>query len=264
MHDALFFGRSSIKPAGRKELSYMKTIKQKILQKSSLFSPFEKILWLASVSAITLAFVLIPGISPLYLAASLIGATSLIFCAIGHPFGQLMMIAFSLLYGWISLRFAYYGEMITYVFMTAPMALLSMITWIRHPYAKNQAAVAHMESKSWTYVLALSALITLIFFFLLKALHTSHLLLSTISIFTSFLAVSLTYRRSAWYAAGYAANDVVLIALWSLAALENQGYLALVLCFSIFLVNDLYGLFSWRRMERHQATAKPVQIEKAS
>lgn len=46
------------------------------------------------------------------LAASLIGVTSLIFNAKGNPFGRLLMILFSLLYGLISLSFAYYGEMI--------------------------------------------------------------------------------------------------------------------------------------------------------
>lgn len=59
----------------------------------------------------------------LTLTASVIGATSLIFNAKGNPFGQVLMIVFSILYGIISYSCSYYGEMITYLGMTAPMAL---------------------------------------------------------------------------------------------------------------------------------------------
>ena len=68
------------------------------------------------------------------LAASLIGVTSLIFNAKGNPFGRLLMILFSVLYGLISLSFAYYGEMITYLGMSMPMSVFALITWRRNPY----------------------------------------------------------------------------------------------------------------------------------
>jgi len=50
----------------------------------------------------------------------------------------------------------------------------------------------------------------------------------------------------------YAANDVVLIALWILAARENIRYLSVIIYFAVFPVNDLYGFFNWKRMEQRQ------------
>ena len=47
------------------------------------------------------------------------------------------MIVFSLLYGVVSFTFAYYGEMITYLGMTAPMALFALISWMRNPYKRQ-------------------------------------------------------------------------------------------------------------------------------
>lgn len=38
------------------------------------------------------------------------------------------MILFSLLYGIISFTFSYYGEMLTYVGMTMPMAVFALIS----------------------------------------------------------------------------------------------------------------------------------------
>ena len=99
------------------------------------------------------------------------------------------------------------------------------------------------------------AAVTAAFYFILKALGTANLLPSTVSVTTSFLAVYLTFRRSPLYALGYAANDVVLIILWLLAARSDKGYLSVVVCFAAFLVNDIYGFLNWRRMEKKQASA---------
>ena len=52
----------------------------------------------------------------------------LIFNAKGNPFGQFLMVIFSMLYGIISFNFKYYGEVITYLGMTMPMALFALIS----------------------------------------------------------------------------------------------------------------------------------------
>ena len=104
-------------------------------------------------------------------------------------------------------------------------------------------------------MLLLTGAVTLLFYFILRYFHTANLLPSTISVTTSFLAVYLTFRRSPLYALGYAANDVVLIVLWLLAARSDKGYLSVVVCFAAFLANDLYGFINWRRMEKKQASA---------
>lgn len=98
----------------------------------------------------------------------------------------------------------------------------------------------------------LTAVITFIFYFILAAFNTANLIPSTISVATSFLAVYLTFRRSAFYAAAYAANDVVLIILWIMATLSNITYLSVAICFIIFLINDVYGFISWSKMQKRQ------------
>ncbi|MBO5745716.1 MAG: nicotinamide mononucleotide transporter, partial [Clostridia bacterium] len=52
--------------------------------------------------------------------ASFIGVTALIFVAKGDVFGQVLTLVFAVFYGIISYSFHYYGEMITYMCMTAP------------------------------------------------------------------------------------------------------------------------------------------------
>lgn len=105
------------------------------------FTKFEIMLWSTSSGLILVAFLLFDKTNYLTLIASLIGVTSLIFNAKGNPLGQLLMVLFSLLYGVISYSFHYYGEMITYLGMTAPMALFALIAWLRHPFKGNRSQV---------------------------------------------------------------------------------------------------------------------------
>ncbi len=219
------------------------------------FSRGEIALWLGSLVLIVGSFCLLDRENYLTLAASVIGVTSLIFNAKGNPVGQVLMIVFSLLYGIISLSFHYYGEMLTYLGMTLPMAVLALVSWLRHPFEGRRAEVEvnRLSRREHALMWLLSAAVTVIFFFVLRALGTANIIPSTISVTTSFVAVYFTFRRSPYYALGYAANDVVLIVLWVMAALEEPRYVSVVVCFAAFLVNDMYGFVSWRRMERRQA-----------
>lgn len=219
------------------------------------FTKGELALWGASVTLILLSFCLFDRVNYLTLCASLIGVTSLIFNAKGNPVGQLLMVIFSLLYVVISYSFSYYGEMITYLGMTMPMAVVALISWLKNPYNgnKSEVKVDTLSLREHLFMWVLTIIVTAIFYFILKFFHTANLLFSTLSVTTSFLAVYLTFRRSPLFAVAYAANDIVLIILWSLASAQDMKYLSVVVCFAAFFVNDLYGYISWRRMQKRQA-----------
>ncbi len=221
---------------------------------------FELGLWLTSIVVIIGTALIFQSGDYLSLAASLIGVTALIFIAKGHVLGQVLTIVFAVFYGVISWSFRYYGEVITYLGMSAPMAVVSLITWLRHPFKDTaEVAVRRMTKQHWVILCLLAALVTVIFFFILRALGNAALAVSTISITTSFLAASLTAMRSPYYALGYAANDIVLIVLWVIASLTDISSVSMVACFVMFFANDLYGFVSWRRMAKRQGgTSSPV------
>lgn len=220
------------------------------MKKYHYFSLFEILLWSISVVFIFASFLIFDRESYLTLIASVIGVTSLIFNAKGNPVGQVLMIIFSVLYGIISFSFAYYGEMITYLGMTAPMALFALISWLRNPYKGNKAQVEvnRISKKEVVFMLLLTLAVTAVFYFILEFFGTANILPSTVSVATSFAAAYLTFRRSPYFALVYAMNDVVLIVLWIMATLSDISYLSVMICFVVFLVNDLYGFVCWLRM----------------
>ena len=138
--------------------------------------------------------------------------------------------------------------------MTAPMALFSLVAWMKNPYKGNKAEVTVNKIRAKEYVLLalLTSAVTVLFYFILNALETANIIPSTISVTTSFIAVYLTFRRSPYFAIGYAANDIVLIVLWVMAMFRNVSYLSVVVCFIAFLVNDIYGFINWNKMYKRQ------------
>ncbi len=214
---------------------------------------FELTLWLVSACVVAASGILSGPESLLSTVASLIGVTALIFVAKGYVIGQVFVLIFSTLYGINSLYFTYYGEMITYLCMSAPAAAATIIAWLRHPYKDTkEVKVNRITKKILLLMIGATAVVTVLFYFILGALGNANLIVSTLSVATSFFASLLTFWRSPYYALAYASNDLVLIVLWTLAALTDIAYLPMVFCFIMFLVNDLYGFYSWKRMEKRQ------------
>lgn len=216
-------------------------------------SKFEMGLWISSIAVVMASYLFAPNKDLLSLLASLIGVTALIFIAKGYVLGQILTVIFSVFYGTISMMLAYYGEMITYLFMTSPMAIMAAIEWYKNPYQNSkEVKISNVTKTQIILILFMTAIVTFSFYYILKALGTANLIVSTISISTSFLASYLTYLRNPYYAVAYAANDVVLILLWISASMKDSAYIPMISCFVMFLINDMYGFINWQKMKKRQ------------
>ena len=221
---------------------------------TSYFSGLEITIWLGSTFLLLSSFLLFDRSNYLTLTASLIGITSILLNAKGNPVGQFLMIIFSCIYGIISYKVQYYGEMATYLGMTMPMAVFALISWLRHPYKgrRSEVTVNHISVREVLLIIPLSIVVSTIFFLILKYFNTANLIPSSLSVATSFWAVYLTFRRSPYFSLAYALNDIVLIVLWTLASLDNAKYISVLVCFIAFLANDIYAFISWKKMENRQ------------
>lgn len=225
----------------------------KIKKLFASLSIFERVLYIFSVTLVVLSFIISPEKSVLSLIASLIGVTALIFIAKGYVIGQVLIIIFALLYGVVSFIQGYYGEVLTYVGMSAPMAVVSIVSWVKNPYKGTKTV--KVSKLRWYHLVIMAVLtvtVTFAFYFILGLLGTSSLYVSTLSVATTFAAVYLTFLRSPYYAIGYLLNDIVLITLWVIASISDPSRISMVICFAVFLVNDLNGFISWKRMEKRQ------------
>lgn len=206
--------------------------------------------WICSLLVIIASNFLSGNVEVLTLAAACIGVTALVLAAKGNVWSQILMIIFSILYGIISWQFRYWGEMITYLGMTMPMAIWSTITWIKNPSdSGKEVEIQKLTGKHVMMLLVSGSLVTALFYAILAALNTPNIIFSTLSVTTSFFAASLTMLRSSYYAVGYAANDIILIVLWVLASIHEPRYISVTIIFVIFFFYDVYGFISWKKRE---------------
>lgn len=216
---------------------------------------FEWCLWLCSLITVILCSILAKS-DWMNISASAIGVTALIFVAKGLPIGQLLTVIFSFAYALVSFQYHYWGEMITYLGMSMPIALFSFLSWLRHPFKEDSSEVKieKISKMKFFFLCVVTLAVTVAFFFILKGFSTPNLLISTLSVTTSFFAASLLFFRSPYYAIAYASNDLVLIWLWVLASISNPTFVPMIACFFAFFFNDIYGFISWKRRQKRQAT----------
>ena len=214
----------------------------------------EKILWVFSMVTLIGFFIAFSNDKILYLISSLVGVTALVFVSKGNPLGQLLTIVFAIFYSIVSFSYKYYGEMITYLLMTAPMAFFALIIWLKNPYKGNalEIKINKIKKIEWMIISIVSIVVSFILYFVLKLLGNNSLLISTMSVLTSLLASYFTFRRSKYYAICYALNDLVLIVLWAIASINDTSYLPIVICFIFFLIFDLYGFINWGKIYKKQ------------
>lgn len=210
---------------------------------------FEIFIWIFSLIILSVSYLLTDS-TLLFLLSTMIGVTALVFLAKGEPLGQVLTIIFSTLYAIIAYELRYYSEVITYLGMTMPSAFIALLIWLKNPFLKNKSVVRieKLTRKKILVSLVLTPVVTSLFFLVLKNLSTPYLLISTISIATSFLAALMMFFRSRHYAIFYALNDLVLIILWLLATGKDLSYFPMVICFIIFFINDSYAYFSWKKL----------------
>lgn len=157
-------------------------------------------------------------------------------------------------YGIVSYNQAYYGELIITIFLTFPIMIIGIISWLRNQDKEDDTVIISSLSKL-EIILALLSQVVLFwgYYFLLKMFNTDLLIISSISIVTSVLASYFEARRSELSLICYIANDFIIITLWLIPIINGSTELISVLVGPILLlINDIYGTYNWRRIKRKQ------------
>lgn len=157
-------------------------------------------------------------------------------------------------YGIVSYNQGYYGELIITVFLTFPIMIIGIISWLRHQDKEEDTVIISSLSKKEITIVLLSQLVLFwIYYFILKLFNTDLLVISTISVVTSVLASYFEARRSELSLFCYIANDLVIITLWLIPIINGQTELISVLVGPVLLlINDIYGSYNWSRLKKKQ------------
>ena len=162
-----------------------------------------------------------------------------------------------LFYGIVSYNQGYYGELLITIFLTFPMMIIGIISWLKHQDKDEDVVIiSSLSKKEIVFAFSSQLILFWVYYFLLKAFNTDLLMISSLSIVTSVLATYFEARRSELSLFCYVANDLILITLWMIPIINGDTSLISVLIGPmLLLVNDIYGSYNWKRL-------KDIQKEK--
>lgn len=231
-------------------------MRERLLNFFKNWSVFEIVFIMCSVVIVTIGFVVGEDKNIYSFIVSIVGVLSVIFLAKGWIIAPIVGILYSVLYGILAITMRYYGEMIVYIGIMLPMNIMSIISWLKNRDKENesQVVVNKISTKEYVYLAVATLILAVGLYFVLKALHTSELVISTMSLVAGIIAAYMSYRRSPYYAIAFLFTDLVRIVLWGISLFGGTAmYLPTVLCFVMFVVSDVYGLIHWRMEEKRQS-----------
>jgi len=159
-----------------------------------------------------------------------------------------------------------FGEVGVLLFFGLPMQVVGLISWskVRKKGEDSQPAKIEVSRTGLKEILILTLICGVLgigIYFLLAAIDTNLLLLSTTSVVSTIFGTILMVRRSHLGTFGFALNDISNILLWLMIVLMGDSTaIVMVIQPILLLVNDTYGIFEWRKMlilqELHLKSAK--------
>ena len=154
-------------------------------------------------------------------------------------------------YGIVSYNQGYYGELLITIFLTFPMMIIGIISWLKHQDKDEDVfIISSLSKKEIVFAFSSQLILFWVYYFLLKAFNTDLLMISSLSIVTSVLATYFEARRSELSLFCYVANDLILITLWMIPIINGDTSLISVLIGPmLLLVNDIYGSYNWKRLK---------------
>lgn len=218
------------------------------------WTKLERILLIGSIFLVSLVGIIFKS-DLLTTLCSIVGIITALLLAKGKNLGQIFGLLIVALYSIVSYKNGYYGEMIIYLFIMLPMYILGIRAWIMHQSKEtNSVEVNKISGKEWVIVAIASLICFIGIYFLLKAFNTNQLFISSLSVVDSLFAVYLGMRRSKYSFYFYVVNDLILVALWGIPViLGNLVLVPMVFNPSINLINDIYGIYNWKKLEKKQS-----------
>lgn len=182
------------------------------------------------------------------------GIVGVLLCAKGRVLGQIIGLIIAILYSIVSYFNGFYGETIIYMVYMIPMYVWSVVEWLKHKNKEtNSVQVYSIKWQEWVIVAISSVAVFISFYFLLKALNTNQLIVSTLSMVDNIFAIYLLARRSKYGFVSYIVNDIILIVLWGIPVIQGN-FLLLAMLFNpiMNLISDVYAVFNWSKMQKKQ------------
>lgn len=187
--------------------------------------------------------------------STLLGILCVFTQAKGKVATQFIGIIYFCFYIFVSYTQAYYGEALLYLLIMLPIYIYGAIHWLMHRDKKDEVVIvrSNLSKKEWLISSLCFVGVSVGVFFILKALHTAQLVVSTLSFVSMLPAVYLLARRCKWNQVAFLVNDFIVPILWIwLVVAGDLSFIPMVIYHIFQITYDVYGLIEWIKLEKKQ------------
>jgi nicotinamide mononucleotide transporter len=182
------------------------------------------------------------------LTASLTGMACVILVAKGKVSNYYFGIINVILYSYIAYKSKYYGEVSLNLLYFLPMQFVGIYYWMTNKKGKSVAIhkLSSLAKVSW---MSASCVGVVFYWLFLRAIGGNLPFADSISTVLSVFAMILMVRRVSEQWLLWIAVDIVSIYLWLSVFLKEGNDVSMLVMWSAYLVNAIYGYYNWKKME---------------
>ena len=218
---------------------------------------FEKT-WIAVFTLINIGLFLVWQDTALSLISSLAGMLCVVLVAKGKIANFYFGIIQTATYAYISYGYGLYGETMLNALFYLPTQFVGLYMWQQHK-ARQQVAdedieVKRLSRKGWLYLLVAVAVVSAVYAEILIALKAQQVRIDSLAVVLSIVAQILMTLRYAEQWVLWILVNILSIVLWVVTLMQSGGNdYAMLVMWSAFLVNSIYGWYNWLKFARTQA-----------
>jgi nicotinamide mononucleotide transporter len=215
---------------------------------------FEKI-WLLVFTIVNIYLFFAWQDSVIGLITSLTGMVCVVLVAKGKISNYYFGIVNVILYAYIAYQSQYYGEVMLNALYFLPMQFVGLYFWRRHKNkkkGKDDVVVKHLNNKERIYWLIFSVVGIVAYGIFLKFIGGTLPFVDSTSTVLSIIAMVLMVKRVSEQWLLWITIDVVSIYMWFYILSQGGNEISMLVMWSAYLVNAVYGYYNWNKLEKRQ------------
>lgn len=184
--------------------------------------------------------------------ASLTGIWCVVLIAKGKISNYYFGIINVLAYAYVAFNQQYYGEVMLNMFYFFPMQFIGIYLWKkkRRSKRKDDVKVVYMSNKQRILWSVITILATILYGFVLKKLGGNLPFIDSSSTVMSVIAMILMVFVFVEQWVLWILVDIVSIIMWIVVMMKGGSDVAVLVMWIAYLVNAIYGLYNWIKLEK--------------
>lgn len=217
------------------------------------WSLFEKI-WLLTFTIVNIYLFFAWHDSWIGLTASLTGMLCVVLTAKARISSFYFGLVNILAYSYVAYQSRYYGDVMLNMLYFLPMTFIGIYFWKRN-LKQNMGGEVIVKSLNWKERLIwfFSSIVILNVYGVILTIikGTLPFIDSATTVFSIIAAIMLNKRLvEQWFY--WIIVDILSIVMWAYIFITSGGDISMLVMWSAFLVNAVYGYYKWRKLEREQ------------